>query len=164
MLQARIKGLTQHVLSGCLSTPTLATANKQLITKLNGIIVAIAKHDWPAAWPTFIQDMVAAADTSDIVCSNTLDIIKRLSEEIFDYSKNNLTSGKVRSGVLHCCTILPSPPPPPPSPPPAVRLGAPLVVQSLPLPCHADRGPEAPVALGAQGHLLAVHDQADGVL
>jgi len=93
--QAKIKGHTQRLLNGLLANPKSYADNKQLIIKLNSIIVAVAKHDWPSKWPTFIQDLVKASMASDTICSNTLDIIKGISEEVFDYSKNNLTSSKV---------------------------------------------------------------------
>lgn len=32
-----------------------------LIRKMNLLLVGILKHDWPANWPTFIPDIVAAS-------------------------------------------------------------------------------------------------------
>ena len=93
--QARVKGHTQRMLGALIQTPATYKANKDLIVKLNGIIVAVAKHDWPAKWPTFIQDLVKASAANDTVCSNTLEIIKGISEEVFDYSMNNMTSAKI---------------------------------------------------------------------
>lgn len=49
------------------------------------------KQDWPHKWPTFIPDIVAASKTSEPLCENSMVILKLLSEEIFDFSRGELT-------------------------------------------------------------------------
>lgn len=46
------------------------------ITKLNAILVAVLKQEWPHRWPTFITDLVAAAKTSETLCENCMVILK----------------------------------------------------------------------------------------
>jgi exportin-1 len=46
------------------------------ITKLNAILVAVLKQEWPHRWPTFISDLVAAAKTSETLCENCMVILK----------------------------------------------------------------------------------------
>lgn len=51
----------------------------------------VLKQDWPHKWPTFIPDIVAASKTSEPLCENSMVILKLLSEEIFDFSRGELT-------------------------------------------------------------------------
>ena len=52
----------------------------------------ILKQDWPSKWPTFITDIVSASKTSELLCENSMVILKLLSEEIFDFSRGELTT------------------------------------------------------------------------
>lgn len=63
------------------------------------------KQDWPHKWPTFIPDIVAASKTSEPLCENSMVILKLLSEEIFDFSRGELT--QVRTCAPTC--LLPEP-------------------------------------------------------
>ena len=54
--------------------------------------VQILKQDWPSKWPTFITDIVSASKTSELLCENSMVILKLLSEEIFDFSRGELTT------------------------------------------------------------------------
>ncbi|KAH0895875.1 hypothetical protein HID58_045443, partial [Brassica napus] len=59
-------------------------------------LVAIVKHDWPAKWTSFIPDLVAAAKTSETICENCMIILKLLSEEVFDFSRGEMTQQKIK--------------------------------------------------------------------
>ena len=52
----------------------------------------ILKQDWPSKWPSFITDIVNASKTSELLCENSMVILKLLSEEIFDFSRGELTT------------------------------------------------------------------------
>ena len=52
----------------------------------------ILKQDWPSKWPSFITDIVSASKTSELLCENSMVILKLLSEEIFDFSRGELTT------------------------------------------------------------------------
>ena len=52
------------------------------------------KHEWPNNWPSFIPDIVASSKTSEVLCENNVKILRLLSEEVFDYSKDSLTAAK----------------------------------------------------------------------
>lgn len=69
---------------------------KLYVNKLNIILVQILKHDWPARWRSFIPDLVAAAKTSETICENCMAILKLLSEEVFDFSRGEMTQQKIR--------------------------------------------------------------------
>ncbi|KAG9158076.1 hypothetical protein Leryth_000240 [Lithospermum erythrorhizon] len=66
------------------------------VNKLNIILVQILKHEWPAKWKSFIPDLVAAARTSETICENCMAILKLLSEEVFDFSRGEMTQQKIK--------------------------------------------------------------------
>ncbi|EER98405.2 hypothetical protein BDA96_02G120800 [Sorghum bicolor] len=66
------------------------------VNKLNIILVQVLKHEWPARWTTFIPDLIAAARSSETICENCMAILKLLSEEIFDFSRGEMTQQKIK--------------------------------------------------------------------
>lgn len=68
------------------------TTGKHLLTKLNETLVSIVKHEWTTTWKDFIPSICVASKTHQGICENTLNILKLLSEEIFDFSKNEIAS------------------------------------------------------------------------
>ncbi|XP_010930169.1 protein EXPORTIN 1A isoform X1 [Elaeis guineensis] len=64
--------------------------------KLNIILVQVLKHEWPARWQSFIPDLVSAAKSSEIICENCMLILKLLSEEVFDFSRGEMTQQKIK--------------------------------------------------------------------
>ncbi|AES93816.2 hypothetical protein MtrunA17_Chr5g0395621 [Medicago truncatula] len=66
------------------------------VNKLNIILVQILKHEWPARWRNFIPDLVSAAKTSETICENCMAILKLLSEEVFDFSRGEMTQLKIK--------------------------------------------------------------------
>jgi len=72
-------------------------ANKTFLTKLNSVLVQIVKHEWPEHWPNFIPELVNSSKTSQSICANNMNILKLLSEEVFDYSSATMTQEKMRT-------------------------------------------------------------------
>ena len=70
--------------------------HKVYLTKLNVILVQIVKQEWPKNWPTFISDIVGASRTNETLCQNNMDILKLLSEEVFDFSSGQMTQAKAK--------------------------------------------------------------------
>ncbi|KAF8412892.1 hypothetical protein HHK36_000864 [Tetracentron sinense] len=66
------------------------------VNKLNIILVQILKHEWPTRWRSFIPDLVSAAKTSETICENCMAILKLLSEEVFDFSRGEMTQQKIK--------------------------------------------------------------------
>ncbi|XP_061995641.1 protein EXPORTIN 1A [Rosa rugosa] len=66
------------------------------VNKLNIILVQILKHDWPVKWRSFVPDLVSAAKTSETICENCMAILKLLSEEVFDFSRGEMTQQKIK--------------------------------------------------------------------
>ncbi|CAA7051546.1 unnamed protein product [Microthlaspi erraticum] len=65
------------------------------VNKLNVILVQMAKHDWPEKWTSFFPDLVSAAKTSETSCENFMAILRLLSEEVFDFSRGEMTPQKI---------------------------------------------------------------------
>ena len=64
--------------------------------KLNVILVQVVKQEWPHNWPSFISDIVNASKTNETLCENNMIILKLLSEEVFDFSRDEMTSAKAK--------------------------------------------------------------------
>lgn len=71
-------------------------SEKALINKIDLTLVAILKQEWPHNWPQFIPEIVASSRSSFNVCENNMIILKLLSEEVFDYSEDQLTQAKAQ--------------------------------------------------------------------
>ncbi|CCJ30919.1 unnamed protein product [Pneumocystis jirovecii] len=70
---------------------------KQYLNKLNLTLVQILKQEWPKNWPTFIPEIVNASKTNLSLCENNMAVLKLLSEEIFDYSAEQMTQLKTKN-------------------------------------------------------------------
>ncbi|KAK9840628.1 hypothetical protein WJX81_005548 [Elliptochloris bilobata] len=66
------------------------------LNKLNIILVQVLKQDWPHKWRTFIPELVGASKTNQTLCENSMIILKLLSEEVFDFSRGELTQAKTK--------------------------------------------------------------------
>ena len=58
---------------------------------LRSLPVQVLKQEWPHKWPSFVPDLVGASRTSETLCENSMVILKLLSEEVFDFSRGELT-------------------------------------------------------------------------
>jgi exportin-1 len=67
------------------------------LAKLNLILVHILKQEWPHNWPNFISELVGASKTSEVICANNMHILKLLSEEVFEFSKDQMTTQKIKT-------------------------------------------------------------------
>lgn len=59
--------------------------NRSLIEKADVLIVQMFKQDSMTKWPTFIDELIQSAQHSLSICANNLNILRILSEEVFDY-------------------------------------------------------------------------------
>jgi exportin-1 len=60
------------------------------LEKLDLILVKVIKHDLPQKWPKFVADIVTISQGSEELCENTMLIFKLLSDEVSDFSKNEM--------------------------------------------------------------------------
>lgn len=124
-LGAGIRNFIVGVVVEISSDETALRRQKMYINKLNITLVQILKQDWPANWPQFIPEVhsfplinlrrrgngrtdpsrpslprlqiVASSKTSLPLCENNMVILKLLSEEIFDYSAEQMTQAKTKA-------------------------------------------------------------------
>ncbi|KAI5297690.1 Karyopherin transporter, partial [Ascosphaera atra] len=78
-------------------TEELLRSERPFLNKLNLVLVSILKQEWPHHWPTFINEIVASSHTSLSICENNMVILRLLSEEIFDYSQDQMTTAKAKN-------------------------------------------------------------------
>lgn len=71
-------------------------SEKLFVNKLNLILVQILKQDWPKNWPSFISELVSSSRSSLSLCENNMVILKLLSEEVFDFSAEQMTTVKTK--------------------------------------------------------------------
>jgi len=98
------------------SDEALASNDKVFLSKLNLTLVQILKQEWPHNWPTFIPDLVGSSKTSEVLCENNMQILKLLSEEIFDFSRDQMVTQKVKkmkeslnsefAAIYHLCEFI----------------------------------------------------------
>ena len=69
--------------------------SSHLLTKLNSTLISIVKLEWGTSWQNFIPDICNSANESVNKCMNALNILKLLSEEVFDFSKGNMIKSQV---------------------------------------------------------------------
>lgn len=96
--KAQREGIRHYIVTKIIalsSTEAIAAKSGLLIRKLNIILVQILKQEWPHNWPSFIPEIVGSSKTSELLCTNNMAILKLLSEEVFDFSKNEMTSAKI---------------------------------------------------------------------
>lgn len=73
------------------------------MNKLNLVLVSILKQEWPQNWPTFINEIVSSCRTSLSICENNMSILRLLSEEVFDFSADAMTSAKTKALKTTMC-------------------------------------------------------------
>ncbi|KAK2070730.1 hypothetical protein P8C59_005204 [Phyllachora maydis] len=88
--------IVQKILE-CSSSEESLKNQKTLLNKLNLVLVSVLKQEWPHSWPTFINEIISACHSSLSVCENNMIILRLLSEEVFDYSAEQMTSAKTRN-------------------------------------------------------------------
>ncbi|KAI1914616.1 Karyopherin transporter [Ophidiomyces ophidiicola] len=78
-------------------------SERAFLNKLNLVLVSILKQEWPHNWPTFINEIISSCHTSLSICENNMVILRLLSEEVFDYSQDQMTSTKARNLKTTMC-------------------------------------------------------------
>lgn len=63
----------------------------------------ILKHEWPKHWPNFMTELISSSHTSLGLCENNMVILKLLSEEIFDFSAEQMTTVRAKNMKQQFC-------------------------------------------------------------
>ena len=95
------EGIRNYVVKKIIDTASVdgfnADRGKRLfVSKLNLILVQVLKQEWPQNWPNFIPEIVGSSRSSEVLCENNMHVLRLLSEEVFDFSKEEMTSDKVK--------------------------------------------------------------------
>uniref|UniRef100_A0A6B2KWV4 Exportin-1 n=1 Tax=Arcella intermedia TaxID=1963864 RepID=A0A6B2KWV4_9EUKA len=111
-----IKNYTEELILKWSSDRNLLNEHKVVLAKLDMILVQILKQDWPLNCQNFISEISAASQQNEAVCENNMKILMLLSEEVFDFSKGELTSVKTKElkaklnddfhGIFRLCTLV----------------------------------------------------------
>ena len=99
MPQEQREGIKNYVVGKVISMSSdeaAMTSEKVFISKLNLTLVQILKQEWPHNWPSFVPDLVGSSKTSEVLCENNMQILKLLSEEVFDFSRDQMVTEKVK--------------------------------------------------------------------
>jgi len=97
--QVQREGIKNYIVGKVISMSSdegLMKTERVFIQKMNLTLVQILKQDWPHKWPTFIDDLVKSCKGSEILCQNNVQILKLLSEEVFDFSRDQMVTEKIR--------------------------------------------------------------------
>ena len=100
------QGIRNYIVSVIIklsSDETTLHSEKTYLNKLNLTLVQILKQDWPRNWPQFIPELVSSSMTNLSLCENNMTILKLLSEEIFDYSAEQMTQAKAKNLKNQMC-------------------------------------------------------------
>lgn len=79
------------------STEEKLRTERAFVNKLNLVLVSILKQDWPHDWPNFINEILNSCHAGLSICENNMAILRLLSEEVFDFSQDQMTSVKARN-------------------------------------------------------------------
>ena len=85
------------------NTEETLKSQRAFLNKLNLVLVSILKQEWPHNWPNFINEIVSSCHTSLSICENNMSILRLLSEEVFDYSADQMTSTKTKNLKTSMC-------------------------------------------------------------
>ena len=91
-----IRNFVVHFIIQCSNTEESLRQQRTLLNKLNMTLVNILKMEWPHNWPTFINEIISSCHSSIPICENNMAILRLLSEEVFDYSQDQMTSTKTK--------------------------------------------------------------------
>ena len=76
--------------------PAQMVAQKLYLDKLNKVLVQVIKHEWTTIWSNFVTELITSSQQSESICQNNMNILKLLSEEIFDAWKGTLQFEKAK--------------------------------------------------------------------
>lgn len=98
-----IRNFVVNFIIQCSNSEEALKANRTLVNKLNLTLVSILKQEWPHHWPTFINEIVSSSHSSIPICENNMAILRLLSEEVFDFSQDQMTSTKTKELKQSMC-------------------------------------------------------------
>ncbi|KAI6250221.1 Exportin-1 [Erysiphe necator] len=98
-----IRNFVVNFIIQCSSSEESLKTQRTLLNKLNLVLISVLKQEWPHNWPTFINEIISSCHTSLSICENNMAILRLLSEEVFDYSADQMTSTKTKNLKITMC-------------------------------------------------------------
>ncbi|KAJ7063143.1 CRM1 C terminal-domain-containing protein [Mycena amicta] len=98
-----IRNFIQAVTVEVASDESTMRKEKTFVDKLDLTLVQILKQEWPQNWPNFITDTIEKSKTNLSLCENNMLVLKLLSEEIFDFSAEQMTQTKIKNLKNQMC-------------------------------------------------------------
>ncbi|KAF2004834.1 hypothetical protein P154DRAFT_616597 [Amniculicola lignicola CBS 123094] len=98
-----IRNFVVQIILQTSNTEESLRTNRTLLNKLNLVLVSILKQEWPHNWPTFVNEIISSCRQNLTVCENNMAILRLLSEEVFDFSEDQMTSSKRRELKQSMC-------------------------------------------------------------
>ncbi|KAK7204456.1 CRM1 C terminal-domain-containing protein [Myxozyma melibiosi] len=110
-------GIRNFIVSMCITMSedqhTFRT-QRSLVNKCNLTLVEIIKQEWPGKWDGFVSEVVQSSRASYAasrqpggkvpnVCENNMTILRLLSEEVFDFSADQMTQKKAAKLKKEMC-------------------------------------------------------------
>ncbi|KAL9940160.1 hypothetical protein V8E36_000865 [Tilletia maclaganii] len=101
--QSGIRNFIVEIIVSLTSKEENLKKEKTLINKLDTTLIQVLKQEWPDKWPSFIPEIVSSSRTSISLCENNMVILRLLSEEIFDFSAEQMTQAKTKHMKNQMC-------------------------------------------------------------
>jgi exportin-1 len=98
MPEADRGGIKQYVVGLCIeyAGKPRSSAQRTFLNKANLVLVQVLKQEWPHNWPAFVPDILSSSkERGPDICENNMNILRLLSEEIFDFSADQMTTAKI---------------------------------------------------------------------
>ncbi|KAL8281218.1 hypothetical protein RQP46_006252 [Phenoliferia psychrophenolica] len=106
-----VRDFVAGTIGSCSANRQVLAANRSYLRKLNGLLIQILQVDWPHEWPTFIDDLLASSSTDQATCENNLEILRLLSEAMYEHWEQNISahrSDRMRNHLmLHLNSVIP---------------------------------------------------------
>lgn len=90
-----IKAFVTSLVIQLASDPQQYHTEKHFINKVNENLIQIVKREWPERWPSFITEVCQSCRSSQSICENNMRLLNMLSEEVFDFGRNEMVSKRV---------------------------------------------------------------------
>ncbi|KAI0230219.1 Karyopherin transporter [Massospora cicadina] len=91
-----IKSFLLHILKGDEEIENPTPFHKTYLKKLDMTVVELLKQEWPHDWPDFIPELIASSRRGLAACENNMQILMFLSEEIYEFSEEQMTQNKIK--------------------------------------------------------------------
>lgn len=69
--------------------------NQELVSQIDQILVELIVLEWPQEWDSIVNDLISSATSESTTCQNNLKIFSMLSQQVFDFGSQEMTSTRI---------------------------------------------------------------------